>query len=318
MPRALGWRIGLGSGYEIEQATFAMGLIRLLRRERADILHVQDTLVALITERARRLGLVRTRTILADGTESGPALLGKFEYLQHLAPWHLEEARAAGAWRPTWTAIPNFVDTDVYHAGRGDALRDELGIPRDALVVLIAAAIRRRHKRVDYLLKEFARLRDMSPDLPAWLVVAGGWEQDTDELIAEGRALLGDRVRFLVRFPRERMPDLYRASDVFVLCSLKEMLGIALLEASASGLPCLVHSHPVLQWVVGPGGVSIDMSRHGALADALIEILKSKTQRCSLGQLARRHCVEVFGRDLVLERILGYYDFVSNHPNRGS
>src|SRR5262249_6637429 len=145
--------------------------------------------------------------------------------------------------------------------------------PGDALVVLVAAAIKRHHKRIDYLLDEFARLRQLAPGLPAWLVVAGGHEADTDDLVREGQSRLGDRVRFLLRFPRPRMPDLYRAADVFALCSLKEMMPIALLEAEASGLPCVVHHHPVMTWMVGPGGQAIDMAPPGALADALRALL---------------------------------------------
>ena len=94
----------------------------------------------------------------------------------------------------------------------------------------------------------------MAPDLPVWLVVAGGREHDTDELVAQGHRLLGDRLRTLVGFPRERMPDLYRSADVFALTSLMEMMPIALIEATASGLPCLVNKHPVLEWISGPGG----------------------------------------------------------------
>src|SRR5262245_23408426 len=273
LPRPLGWRVGLGSGYGVEQTTFALNLIRLLRRERADILHVQDPQVAAIAQRARRLGLIRTRTILAHGTEEPAEFLRRIEFLQHLAPWHLEQVREAGAWKPTWTAIPNFIDTERFAPGRSDAMRAELGIPQEALVVLTAAAVKRHHKRIDHLLSEFAQLRQNAPELPAWLVVAGGWEKETDELVAEGQRLLGDRVRFLIRFPRPRMPELYRTADVFALCSLFEMMPIALIEATASGLPCVVNRHPVMQWMTGPGGTWIDMAEPGGLAAALGRLL---------------------------------------------
>jgi glycosyltransferase involved in cell wall biosynthesis len=368
LPRRFFWRLGLASGYGIEQTTFAWSLIRHLRRERIDILHVQDPQVAVLVERAHRLGLVGARTILAHGTEEPLDFQRRITYLQHLAPWHLDEARAAGVWRPTWTAIPNFIDSDRFRpgpgergagsgegaagsrerwagsrgrgagsrehgAGSGEGLRKELGIPSDAPVVLVAAAIKRQHKRIDYLLREFAALRPHPnplpvgegtrtgiplPEgegrcLPVWLVVAGGWEKDTDELVAEGKQLLGDRVRFLVRFPRERMPELYRAADLFVLCSLKEMMPIALLEAAASGLPCLVHKHPVMEWMIGPGGVAIDMTAGGALAAAMGSLLGDPARRRALGESARSHCIEHFGRDRVVDQILAYYEFVMQH-----
>jgi len=310
IPRRFFWRVGLGSPIDTEQTTFALSLLAQLRREAIDLVHVQDALVALIVQRARRLGLVRTLTILGHGTNEPNSFLKNIAYLHHLAPHHLEEARKAGVWRPTWTAIPNFIDTDVFRPGRADALRAELGIPRDGLVLLTSAAIKRDHKRVDYLLDEFGQLLKTNPGLPAWLVVAGGLEPDTEELIEQGRKTLGDRVRFLVRYPRDRMPELYRLADVFALCSLREMMPIALIEATASGLPCLVHRHPVCQWIVGPGGESIDMSVSGSLAAALKTLLDDANRRRTCGEQARQHCRESFSQDQVVDQIVDYYQFV--------
>jgi 1,2-diacylglycerol 3-alpha-glucosyltransferase len=310
LPKRLTWRLGLASGYGVEQTTFALRLVDYLRRESVDLLHVQDPQVALIVQRAQSLGLLRTRTILAHGTEEPTSFLRKITYLQHLAPWHLEEAREAGAWKDTWRAIPNFIDTHLYRPGRALALRAELGIPANALVLLNVAAIKRHHKRIDYLLEEFNRLRQKSPQLPAWLIVAGGWESGTDELVEAGKRLLGDRVRFLVRFPRQRMPELYRAADAFTLCSLKEMMPIALLEAIASGLPCIVNRHPVLEWMSGPGGEAIDMATPGALAGAVERLFSDRQLREAMTEGGRRHCEQNFAVDQVVKDICDYYRFV--------
>jgi glycosyltransferase involved in cell wall biosynthesis len=313
LPGRLGWRLGLGSDYQVEQTTFALNLLGLLRRERIDVLHVQDPLVAVWVQRARRLGLVRTRTILAHGTEEPPDFQRRITYLQHLAPWHLEDSRAQGAWRPTWTAIPNFIDTETFAPGPSAELRAELGLPADALVVLTAAAIKRDHKRIDCLVEEFARLRRARPELPAYLVVAGGRETETEEVVALGQRLLGDHVRFLVRFPRSRMPELYRLADVFTLCSLKEMMPIALLEATASGLPCVVHHHPVMAWMTGAGGLPRDLAPAGALAEALAGLLADGGKRRALGRQARQHCLDQFSQDRVVDQVLAYYEFVLTH-----
>jgi 1,2-diacylglycerol 3-alpha-glucosyltransferase len=297
--------------------TFALSLLTHLRTEAIDILHVQDPLVALIVQRARGIGLVRTLTILGHGTSEPYDFLQKIVYLQHLAPHHLDEARKAGFWKPTWTAIPNFVDIDLFRPGRADALRAELGIPDDAIVLLAAAAIKRDHKRIDYLLDEFARFMRINPRLPARLVVAGGREADTDDLVQQGRKTLGDRVCFQVQYPRDRMPELYRLADVFALCSLSEMMPIALIEATASGLPCLVHRDPVCEWIAGPGGKSIDMSATGALATALQPLFDDAGRRRTHAQLARQHCVENFCQGRVVDQIIDYYRFVlSNHRSR--
>lgn len=310
------WRLGLGSAVQVEQTTFALGLLGHLRRERIDVLHVQDPLVALIVQGARRLGLVRTVPILAHGTEEPLEFLSKIKYLQHLAPWHLEQARAAGVWKPTWTAIPNFIDTDLFRPGQSDALRAELGLSPGELVVLTVAAVKRHHKRVDYLLEEFARLLESWAGPRPTLVVAGGRGPDTDELVAQGNKRLGKNVRFLIDFPRHRIAEVYRAADVFALCSLFEMMPISVLEATASGLPCLVHRHPILEWMVGPGGKPLDLNTPGALADGLREILTEPDLRRRLGLRGRDHCVAGFSRDRVVDQILDYYEFVTTNAFR--
>jgi phosphatidylinositol alpha-mannosyltransferase len=86
-----------------------------------------------------------------------------------------------------------------------------------------------------------------------------------------------------------------------------EMMPIAAIEAVASGLPCLVHDHPVLRWIVGPGGEAIDMAAPGALASALDRLLGDPGRRQEMGARGRSHCVESFGRDRVVDQILDYY-----------
>jgi glycosyltransferase involved in cell wall biosynthesis len=299
----------VGSEYGVEQLTFAASLLRQLRRTRADVLHVQDPQIALIAQRAARLGLIRAAVILGHGTNESADFIKKITYLQHLSPWQLDEWRRAGTYRPTWRAIPNFVDVEAFRPGRCPELRAELAIPADALVILAVAAVKRDHKRIDHLLAEFARLRSNAPELPVWLVIAGGRESDSDELVRLGRSTLGDRVRFLLQFPRHRMPDLYRAADQFVMTSLREMMPIALIEAIASGLPCLVHEHPVLQWIVGDGGRTVDMATPGRLAAGLRQMASAVQERELLGAAGRARAVDMFGQDRVVSRVADYYQF---------
>jgi hypothetical protein len=86
------WRWGLKSAYDIEQRSFWRHLWPILRDEGFDILHVQDPLLADLCRRYRKAGKLKTKEILAHGTEEPVEFLEKFEYVQHLAPWHLEQA----------------------------------------------------------------------------------------------------------------------------------------------------------------------------------------------------------------------------------
>ncbi|HEY4099454.1 MAG TPA: glycosyltransferase family 4 protein [Gemmatimonadales bacterium] len=313
-PRPLGWRIGMQASYDVEQTTFAFSLLRALRRQPADILHVQDPLVALRLDQMRRMGLTRTRTILAHGTEEPGGFLQRLRYVQHLSPMQLERWRREGVWRESWTAIGNFVDTDRFQPGNAPDVRAELGIPADAVVILALAAIKRAHKRIDWLIDMVATYRALHPDVPVVLVVAGGREHDTEELIRDGTARLGDSVRFLVRHPRQKIPALCRAADLFVLASLFEMMPIALLEAGASGLPMLTHDEATLRWMTGAGGTPVDMTDVHQVIPVLHRLLTTPTERRALSAAARAHTMETFATDVIVDRIVEYYRSVARGP----
>jgi len=206
-----------------------------------------------------------------------------------------------------WTALPNFVDCAVFRPvasfAEKQAIRQSLGIPEEAFVVGCVAAVKKDHKRVDYLIREFARFcsnakvtggeefeqketketkggglgsaeggdinSSLFPSFPSvqnsfpepYLLIAGAKTDETAELLALAESLIPGRYKIMTDLGRSKMPDLLRSMDVFVLASLFEMMPIALLEALASGLPCLVNAHPVLEWMTGAENAS--PRRHG-------------------------------------------------------
>jgi glycosyltransferase involved in cell wall biosynthesis len=260
------WRWGLKNPYGWEQLSFWLGLRRALREGEYDILHVQDPMLAYWCKRARERGQLVTQEILAHGTEEPIEFVAQFPCVQHLAPWHLRKAEEALTktqrsqreeylclceshllCMKNWVAIPNFVNTDLFAPAQGDEMRRRLGIPLSAKVVLCVAAIKKDHKRIDYLINEAASAaRD-----DMWLVVAGAATGDTPELKELARQRLGNRAVFVTDLPHSEMHTVYPAADLFTLVSLKEMMPIALLEAMACGLPCLVSNHPVQRWMIG-------------------------------------------------------------------
>lgn len=297
------WHLGLGNGYSLEQMTFCWALLPQLIFRQYDIIHTQDPNSALFCERFSRIGLIRSKVILAHGTEEPAHFLANFRCLQHLAPFHQEESVAAGVRNEKSFIIGNFVDTEVFRPGLASDLRYELHIPEDAFVLLSVAAIKKSHKRLDHLIQETAALDSAN----VYLVIAGGREGETEELIREGKEALGNRLIFLIDFPHERIPLLYAIANLFVLCSLKEMMPIALLEAMASGLPCLIHRYPVEEWMLGDGGESLDMSQTGELANVIrkyqdVAYCKEKSRK------ARGHVLRHFSRDVIVEQVLQMYE----------
>ncbi len=302
-----GWRLGLASGYDLEQTTFAMKLWPRIRSD-YDILHVQDPWLALVMERLHRMKLSRPRVVLAHGTEEPAGFLRKFSNLQHLAPSYLNDWASVQPRRQKVFAIGNFVDIETFSPGDRAGARREFGLPADDLIVLCVAAIKKTHKRVDYLLREFAVFAERYAR-GTTLVVAGAREPETEGVIALGREILGDRVRFLEGIGRERMPSLYRTADLFALASIHEMMPIALLEALASGLPIACNRTPTLQWMVGPEIPLADISHPGALADQLT-FMANPERMSALSLAARRHAETTFSEPVVVKQVLEMYSHV--------
>ena len=302
-----GWRYRLGSPYDVEQASFSLGLWPRIRRG-VDILHVQDPTIALWFAALRRAGLSGARVVYANGTGEPPAVMRRFRHLQLLTP----SARAdwAGQEPPGQQVftIPNFIDTDAFTPGTPEeraAARAALGLPAQARIVLCCAAIRRHHKRIDVMLEEFARFAATAGD--EWLLlVAGGREPDTEEIMRAGEALLGPRVRFMPSVPRADMLRLYRAADVLALASLFEMFGIVLLEGMAAGLPVLCHDAPSFRGIVGPAGHFADLSVPGGIAGGL-RALAEPAYRARLGAAARPHVAAHFSKQVVVAEMIAMY-----------
>ncbi len=147
-------------------------------------------------------------------------------------------------------------------------MRAELGIPKDARVVLTVAILDRETKRIDYLIRELSKL-----DPPIWLLAAGQKTADTPGLEQEAERLLSGRWRF-VSWPHERVHLLYGAADIFVLTSLVEAFGRVIIEALLSGLPVIIHNGPIFKWVADrTSAVAVDMSVENALFRALTKVL---------------------------------------------
>jgi glycosyltransferase involved in cell wall biosynthesis len=68
---------------------------------------------------------------------------------------------------------------------------------------------------------------------------------------------LGERVTLLGRVPHERVEQLMRAADIFVLGSHREGSGYSLIEALACGLPPVVTDIPSFRSLTGAGAVGM-------------------------------------------------------------
>jgi glycosyltransferase involved in cell wall biosynthesis len=125
-------------------------------------------------------------------------------------------------------------DARLRRASTRKAMRAELGISDDTVLCLTVGSLTLQ-KDHENLLEAASRLLASRADVAFAIAGEGplqdGLRQRVDELG------LGERVQFLGR--RTDVPDLLRAADIFVLSSAWEGLPITILEAMASGVPCV-------------------------------------------------------------------------------
>lgn len=203
--------------------------------------------------------------------------------------------------------IPNGLDVRKYRVARGGhVLRDELGIPHDAPLVLLLARVNRQ-KGIDHFVTAAAAVRGRHPD--AHFVVVGGNfdrahpEQAYRREVEEAAARLGMARHLHFTGFRDDVPAILAEADLSVLPSLSEGLSNTLLESMAAGLPVVatrVGGTPeaiddrVHGLLVAPGDARALAAAMGAVLDdpALAEALGCAararvTQRYSFEQMAR-------------------------------
>ena len=118
----------------------------------------------------------------------------------------LVEARSSGIQQNRLFEVPYGLDAELFHPEqkrKRRAIRQELGIPVDAKLILSVAALKSEHKRIDYLIREIAAL-----PLNVWLVVAGQRTAETTQLESMAERLIPGRWRF-VSWPHARVAELY-------------------------------------------------------------------------------------------------------------
>ena len=239
-------------------AGFPARLLALLRRERYDAVHSHVLLFGgLIAALAERAG-APLRVVHAHNSSDGRAdSAGRALYRALMRRMIAEHANlglacsreAAGMLGCAHTRLlPYGIDLAPFEAPL-EGLKSRFGIPAEAPVVGAVGRLTRQ-KNHAFLLEAFtaSRLEDLH------LVIAGDGEL-RGELEQRADALgVRDRVHLLGL--RGDVPALLLGlCDSFAIPSMYEGLPVALLEAQAAGLPCLVSANVSPEAVVLPGQV---------------------------------------------------------------
>lgn len=93
---------------------------------------------------------------------------------------------------------------------------------------------------------------------------------------------LGNNVKFLGYVPKEIMPHLYSAAELFVFPSYFEGFGLPLVEAMACGAPVIATNVTSIPEVIGGAAILVDPGKVNELTNSIYKVLNDKDLRKEL------------------------------------
>ena len=221
--------------YGLEQITFAAGFGSTLLSWQPDIVWTKETPFAHVLAFTRPMFNLKYKLIFSNGCGFMPATYAHFDFIQHLHQDAYEDAINFGIPANKMTVLPNLVRIPSVSKTKEEC-RQRFGYKQDDWVIICAAAWNCYHKRIDYLIKEVAKIKDQRVKL----LLCGQPETDTVHLKKLAQELLPSRIQWHT-LPAQDVPTALKAADIFVLPSLEELFGGVVIEAMMLSIPVITH-----------------------------------------------------------------------------
>lgn len=301
-------------------------LFKLFRRERFDIVHSIMPKTGMIAMLAARLARVPIRIHTFTGQvwvtkRGGQRILLKWfdkliassstcaladspsqrDFLVSEGVFPARKAKVIGAGSICGVDAKRFhPDPDTK-----SAVRLELGIAQDTLVILFVGRLNRDKGMLD-LASAFSALAKLHKDVVLLLV---GAEEDVPfSRIYEICGAQGHRLRY-VRFTST--PECYMASaDIFCLPSYREGFGLTLIEAAACAVPAVASRIYGITDAVADGntGLLFPVGDVTALTQALLKLIEENDLRKKMGHAACARVLAQFSSERITREMVMLYD----------
>lgn len=305
----------------------ALALLRLIRREKIDIVHVHGQFAGIWARPAARLagaGVVYTpHTIRIRQT----ALQPTYEILERA--WRrftdiiIAVCEADRQWiiRKGWGAsksvrtVYNGLDWEEWQSHRvtKDAARERLGWPPAAPVILQIGRLDAQKAPEDFV-RMMRRLHTHLPEARGFLAGDGPLRRRVQAVIRE--CGLDGVVTLLGQ--RQDIPVLLSAADVVTLTSRWEGLPYSLLEAGAMARPAVAAAVNGVPEVIlhGVTGLVVPAGRPEAIAEAVLTLLNDPSRARAMGLAAQQRVRETFDVRRTAEEVMGIYQEVIQRRGR--
>jgi glycosyltransferase involved in cell wall biosynthesis len=210
--------------------------------------------------------------------------------------------------------VHNGVNVDRFQPRSGTALRAELGVPPDELLVGMFASFKpqKNHplllRAARRVLTQFPRMRLLfvGDDLYLGLSQAADFKRAVCALVEE----LDLSQRCLFAGNRVDVERYYNACDFTVLSSLYEGTPNVVLESMASGVPVIATdvSDNALVIPSGQAGLVVPSEDEHSLAEGMLRMLKDAALRERMGRFAREWALQEFSGRRLAEKTADVYE----------
>ena len=214
----------------------------LLARERFDVVHAHSSIISPLAYSTifwcQRLGIpnVLTGHSVWGNTSNVAWLLRRmfrqtFERTQWTTVSRYTAARLERAGLPDVVVLPNGIDVSAWDSQR-------IASPELRVASVLRMNVKKRPQDLVRAIPEIRRR--LGPDRPVrfTLVGDGPYRRHVERLVQ--RLGLTDCVELAGRLTRPQIQEVFRQTDLFVLPTVLEAFGIAVLEARCAGLPSVV------------------------------------------------------------------------------
>jgi glycosyltransferase involved in cell wall biosynthesis len=195
---------------------------------------------------------------------------------------------------------------DRYEEFERSVIKEGLGIPKDALVLLFVGRIV-KDKGVVELVEAFRNVIVGQSDLNVFLLMVGPQELSNDELGIETGSDVGQKIIFT---GYTDVPEQFMAvSDVLCIPSYREGFGTVVIEAAAMGLPAIgTNIYGLSDAIVdGETGILVQTKNVPELTQALDRMIFDSQLRKSLGRNAQLRAERDFSSEVVNRLVIKEY-----------
>ncbi|TQR21230.1 glycosyltransferase family 4 protein [Psychrobacillus vulpis] len=184
-------------------------------------------------------------------------------------------------------------------------LKQLLGLSTNAIVISYVAEIN-RNKNHQFLLSNWKRIKEQSPQA-ALLLIGDGEHRDEIEKYVQEHSLEDIQVLGF----RNDVAELLGITDIVSLLSHREGLPKSIMEAMVASIPCVVSDTRGLRDLItsGESGFVIPHGNDDLLVDSFVSLLNQEEMRQKMGKNAYKE-VEPYLLENVLKEYIKIYDRV--------